>query len=103
MRSLLNQFLTLYVTNDEFKRKAEGYQRALKSPDWEFLRDVIYIIRGEMANEFFSKRHTNLSKEEKDVVQRAYFNTDLILDFLINPVGWIQKRKGQINLGNKAK
>ncbi len=93
MKHLVSDFLKEFITNEQFRDKASHYERALKSPDWEFLRDVIYMMKNKMAEDIFSKRYTDLDAAEKDVAQRAYFQINIILDFLLNPVGWINKKR----------
>jgi len=63
-------------------------------------------IRGTMATDMFSRKHTDLGIQEKDVIQRTYYNIDQMIAFLLNPSGWIKKRsKWQIltNLKGKGK
>lgn len=64
----------------------------LNTPDWNFLKDAILLIRGQMAVDMFSRHHTNLDETEKDVVQRVYYNINQILEFLLEPEKWIRKR-----------
>ena len=40
----------------------------------------------------FSRKHTQLTDREKDVVQRTYYNINQILDFLLDPLGKIKKQ-----------
>lgn len=92
MRSLLKEFIVLFHSNDGFQRKLGSYQRAIKSEDWAFLRDVLLTIKGEMAVDMFSYKHTILDIKEKDVLQRTYYNIDQILDFLLKPEDWVRKQ-----------
>ena len=92
MRNLVRIFEKLFNTNDEFARRANNYTRALKTEEWRFLNDAIQLIQGQMAIDMFSKKHTELTETEKDVVQKTYYNINQILDFLSNPQGWINRR-----------
>ena len=92
MRNLVNIFEKLFNENDAFARQAQDYTRALKEPHWKFLNDAMLMVRGQMAQDMFSKKYTNLSETEKDVVQKTYYNINQILDFLVNPQGWINRR-----------
>ena len=92
MRNLVNIFEKLFNSNDEFARQTQDYARVLKTQEWKFLTDAILMIRGQMAQDMFSKKYTNLSETEKDVVQKTYYNINQILDFLVNPQGWINRR-----------
>ena len=97
MQNLVRQFETLFNSHDGFKQKLGSYSRAMKTEDWQFLVDAIRIIQGQMALDMFSLRHTKLTQSEKDVVQRTYYNIYQILDFLVNPQGWINKREKNRN------
>ena len=92
MRSLVQIFEKLFNSNDAFARQAQDYTRVLNTQEWKFLTDAIRLIQGQMAVDMFSKKHTNLTETEKDVVQKTYYNINQILDFLINPQGWINRR-----------
>lgn len=92
MRNLVSIFEKLFNENDAFARQAQDYSNILKTPQWRFLNDAILMIRGQMAQDMFSKKYTNLSESEKNVVQKTYYNINQILDFLVNPQGWINRR-----------
>ncbi len=92
MRNLVNIFERVFNSNDEFARQAQNYTRALKTEEWSFLVNAIHLIKGTMSVDMFSAKYTNLSENEKDVVQKTYYQTMLILEFLVNPQGWINKR-----------
>ena len=92
MRNLVSIFEKLFNENDSFARQARDYTRVLKTPQWKFLTDAILMIRGQMAQDMFSKKYTNLSETEKDVIQKTYYNINQILDFLVNPQGWVNRR-----------
>jgi len=93
MRNLLHQFFQLYLANEEFQQKSRRFQEALKTENWVFLKDIIFMIKGEMLSDMFSRDYMKLSAEEKDVVQRTYYNLNQILEFLLHPASWMQKKK----------
>ena len=106
MKNLLNQFIELYDTEEEYRRQLANYSHATKSNEWAFFRDTLMMIKGVMASDMFSRRFTDLDQQEKDVTQKTYHNIDQILTFLLNPGGWIKKRSRwqQLNpMGNKSK
>ena len=92
MRNLLKDFLELYRTNEEFQSRVSNYVRYLQTDDGKFIRDVVLTIKGNMLDEIFSKKFTELDKEIKDVQQRTYYQVHEILDFVINPMGWFKKQ-----------
>lgn len=92
MKNLLNQFLEIYHSNDEFQRQVGNYERVLKTEDWKFLVTALHIIKGQMALDMFSKHHTMLDEVEKDVIQRTYFNINQMLNFLLTPRDWVRKK-----------
>jgi hypothetical protein len=95
MKNLITQFQVLFNNHDGFRRQVGDYSRAMKTEEWKFLTDAIGIIQGQMALDMFSLAHTKLTPGEKDVVQKTYYNTNQILDFLANPQGWISKRESK--------
>ena len=104
MKSNLLTTVTKYMdAYDEVADMAGNFERALKTKDWEFFKQVAITIKAEMQTDMFSKKFTELSLEEKDITQRTYYNINQILDFLLNPVGWTKKRhmkyqpKGKVN------
>ena len=92
MRNLVSIFEELFREHDGFQRESADFSKAMKTPQWKFLHDAILIIRGEMANDMFSYGYTKSDPIEKDVTQRTYYNVNQILDFLINPTGWVKKK-----------
>lgn len=92
MKNLLKQFVTLYDTNDEFRRRTENLQRMMETEEWQTLRDLLITIKGVIATDMFSHTFTELDAREKDVRQRAYYDVDQILTFLSRPLGWLKKR-----------
>lgn len=97
MKSLTDQFVT-YLENEEFCRRLDNYSRVLKTDEWKFVKDVLMSIKGEMALDMFSAKHTDLSEKDKDVRQRAYYEINLMLDFLSDPKGWVKRK---VSIKNK--
>jgi len=82
-----------YMENDEsFRRKATFYSSEMKKNELAFMQEAIMMIRGIMANDLFSFKHTNSDAYEKDITQRTYYNINQILDFLANPEKWLRKK-----------
>jgi len=90
-RNLTRQFYELFEKSDEFKRQLGNYDRLLKTPEFKFFKDMLLMMTGVMANDMFSRTYTELDKEEKEAIQRTYYNINQILTFLANPLGEIQK------------
>jgi len=90
--NLLSQVYKFIITHDDVQRKLGEFDRAMKTKDWEFLRDVILVMRSQMASEYFSKSFTSMTPEEKDITQRTYYHVNVILEFLLSPVEWVKKR-----------
>jgi hypothetical protein len=93
MRKLVNIFEKTFNSNDDFVRQAMAYANVLNTEEWKFLVNAIHLIKGQMSVDMFSSQHTSLSESEKDVVQKTYYQTMLILEFLIDPKRWINRRK----------
>ena len=46
---------------DEVANMASNFERALKTNDWEFFKQVAITIKAEMQTDMFSKKFTELS------------------------------------------
>ena len=92
MKDLLQQFVVLFDTYDEYKRRLDAYERALKKEEWQFVKDTFFTIKAKMVNDMLSAKYTELNQEDKDVLQRTYYNVNQILDFLSEPKKWIAHR-----------
>ena len=92
MRNLVNVFERVFNSNDDFARQAMAYARVLHTDEWKFLTNAIHLIKGEMSVDMFSREYTKLSESEKDVLQKTYYQTMLILEFLGDPKRWITRR-----------
>ena len=95
MKNLLSDFEDLYVGDEEIRRQIENFDRIQNTPEWKFFKKMLMTIRGVMATEMLSKRHTELDPVEKDVAQRTFYNIGQMLTFFGNPVGWIKYKKGK--------
>ena len=94
-RNLLNDLLKLHESNDAVKRGMENYTRQVEQPDMKFFKDMLLTIKGSILIDVFSKDFTDLEANEKDVMQRTYFNINQLLDFLIAPTRYIQAKKAR--------
>ena len=92
MRNLVNIFEKVFNTNDDFVRQCASYGNALNTEEWKFLVNAIHLIKGQMSVDMFSREYTEMSESDKDVLQKTYYQTMLILEFLGNPKGWITRR-----------
>ncbi|MCK5616926.1 hypothetical protein KAR91_84470 [Candidatus Pacearchaeota archaeon] len=93
MRNLLNSFVETINNNEEFKRRLADYERVSKSPQWQFVRDVLLTVKGTMLTDMYSSKFTNLDPTEKDVQQRAYYQINQLLEFLMQPTRWIKFKR----------
>jgi hypothetical protein len=92
MKDLLKQFVTLHTQYEEYQRRLDAYDRVLKTEEWKFVRDTFLTLRATIVADMLSTAHTDLNERDKDVVQRTYYNINLILDFLSEPKKWITYR-----------
>jgi hypothetical protein len=97
-KNLVSQFAEYFAQNEEFRRRALNYTRMIESEEFKFYQDSLLSLKGVMANDMFSRSHTSLSAEEKDIIQRTYYNIDQILTFLSNPLNWVKKRSSKWNI-----
>ncbi len=104
MRNLVNIFEKVFSSNDEFVRQAQNYSKVLKTEEWSFLVNAIQLIKGQMSVDMFSREYTTLSESDKDVLQKTYYQTMLILEFLDNPHVWFTKKQlYKLKLADQAK
>lgn len=89
---LLHEFKVLYATNAEFKRQLDNFNRAVESNEWKFFRDAILTVKGLIYSEMLSARFTDLDPQEKDTLQKVYFEVVQLLDFFSKPLGWIKRK-----------
>jgi hypothetical protein len=92
MQKLLNDLSKAYQSDDDFKMKMDGFQRALKSEEWRFFITLAMAMKNHMAVDMFTAQYTKLTAEEKDIRQRTYSNINEILDFFMNPLRYFQKK-----------
>lgn len=95
MKNLLVGIETRFKEDESFQRLLLNYVRATKTENWQFLLYAIESIKMEMREDLLSKRFTKLDATEKDVQQRAYYNIRQVLDFLSNPLTWIQEKEAK--------
>jgi hypothetical protein len=93
VRDLLNSFIELANTNEQFRQRLGDYERVSKSKQWQFVRDVLLTIKGTILDDMLSMKHTKLDPVEKDVRQRTYYQINILLDFLMEPSMWIKKKR----------
>jgi len=96
MKNLMSQFVKVYDTHDDFQRQMDRYDRTLKTDEWKFVRDVLITIKSTMMQELLTAKHTDLPADEKDVMQRTYYNVNQTLDFLMQPTNWIRFKKKRL-------
>jgi hypothetical protein len=90
MKSLLNKFVIHYSQFEEFQRQVDEYERAIQTKEWKFLKDTILVIKSEMIQQLLSKEFTDMNAEDKDVLQKTYYNINQILDYLESPARWFK-------------
>jgi hypothetical protein len=85
MQRLIKEIAKLYATDEGAAQGFKKFYALRQAEGWsEFVR-MMHIIRGLMGTELFSRRHTKLSADEKDVRQRVYSGINELLEFLENP------------------
>lgn len=94
MQNLLNEFVKHYQRDDNFKRQVDQYQRSLSSGEQDFIKNIFLLYKGLMSNDMISRRYTSLSPDEKDIIQKTYYNLNLLFDFLLYPNKWMEKKTG---------
>lgn len=110
MRTLINELLETYEKFDEFKQQLETYHNFVQSEDGKFIQDVFFHCQTRMVKALLSLRFTKLPANEKDVEQRAIYQINEMLEFLMAPMRVINEKKarrikpnlmGAVNKSNK--
>jgi len=96
--NLLKEFTVYFQQSEEFQRRLIEYERVKDSDAWKLHKEMLLMMRGIMANEFFSKRYTDLNATEKDILQKTIYNINQIIGFLLEPLGYIKKQNLWKNL-----
>jgi hypothetical protein len=90
---LINELIDTYEQYDEFKQLLENYHNFVQGDNGKFVHDVLKTTKLSILNEMLSARHTKLPAAEKDITQRAYYQIDQMLDFLMAPMRIINERR----------
>jgi hypothetical protein len=92
-KKAIKNFVLLCSTNEEYERKLVSLERAVKSPEWSTVIEILWTIKNDMASELLaSAKLTQLEANEKDTVQRVYHEVNEIIDFLTMPMKWVSKK-----------
>lgn len=86
MKQILREISEHYLKANQDDRKMSVYMQFKQHPGWEIHKELLYLIRGKLAEEMLSERFTKLDRLEKDARQRAFAYTDEVIRFLINPL-----------------
>ena len=70
---------------DEGQQALNKYNELQKYDGWKIHQGLLVQIANELVLTLLTKGFTELSKEDKDVQQRAIFISKEIIDFLLNP------------------
>jgi len=75
------------ISSPDDNVKLHKYENLKDHPGWPVHQELLLLMRGSIAETLLSKSFTKLNEKEKDVRQRAYFQVDQIIQFLLNPAG----------------
>ena len=98
MKKQLKKFVQLYTNDDTFKAELDSLIFVSKSKEWKTALKILWSVKNQMAMELLdSSKFTEGDVQSKDVTQRVYHNISEFIDFLAQPVTWINK-KGRIQM-----
>jgi len=92
MKDILKEISYHYFKSNQDDRKMSTYYAMKEHAGWQIHRELLYLLRGKLAEELLSDRFTELGKDEKDAKQRAYAYCDELIRFLLNPLDRALKR-----------
>lgn len=79
------------------KEGVEAYEAMQHTKGWQFHQSVLQLVRGNMLEVLLSKKFTEKSAQEKDVLQRTFHELNSIITFLLNPLAaFTQSNKWKI-------
>ena len=102
MKDLLSHIEEYFEKNDEFKRRMEKFNYIKSTEDWEFFTFMMRSIQGIIVNDMLTRRFVELPAEEKDILSKTYYSVNKMIEFFINPIAELKKRK-KWNLPSKPK
>lgn len=100
VKKILRDILDQYTKSEEEAQRLDRFVRLYQNEDFKFFKDCIFTIRGFMANDLLSDRHTKLAADEKDIEQRAYKQVWDFLEFMLEPRKFARKTS-EFRLYNK--
>jgi hypothetical protein len=62
------------------------YEEMMKSEGFEIHKRLLVEIANGLLNYMVSKKFTDLDQKQKDVEQRAIYESKELIDFLLNPI-----------------
>lgn len=96
VKKQLRKYVQLCASDAEYQRRLEAINAVVKSDQWKYVIQILWMIKNEMAIELLeSKKFTALPPDEKDRVQTVYANINEWINFLTAPMKWVRK-KGMI-------
>ena len=94
----LKRYVEVCANNEEYQRKIVAIERVVKSEEWKYVIQIMWMIKNEMAIELLeSQKFTELPPDEKDKIQTVYSNINEWINFLTSPMKWVRK-KGMIQM-----
>ena len=68
------------------KEGIEAYEAMQSTKGWQFHQSVLQLCRGRLLDILLSKGFTAKPAQEKDVLQRSFYEIDRIITFLLDPL-----------------
>lgn len=78
------------------KEGVDAYEAMQQTKGWQFHQSVLQLCRGRLLETMLSKGFTAKAAQEKDVLQRSFYEIDRIITFLLDPLA-------ELRQGNKWK
>ena len=92
MKSMLRELSVHYAQSNNSDQKLTRYVAMRQHEGWEVHQEMLLILRRMIADEMLSEKHTRLDAHDKDVAQRAYYQANELISFLLNPLELATKR-----------
>mgnify|MGYP001100262405 CR=1 FL=1 len=83
---ILNRLSIAHLTDEQLQKDYRNYNDMTEHPGWQVHQKYLVEISNAISLYMLSKEYTELSAEEKDIQQRAFFISREMIEFLLNPL-----------------
>jgi len=83
---ILHRISVELLKTDQGQQEAQKYHMLKDHPGWKVHQAFLVAVGNNISLYMLSREFTELTRDEKDAQQRAFYHTKEIIDFLMNPL-----------------